>query len=131
MTMTLEQVRDELRRPWNQTSAFAWCAQLADAIDFHLSLPQPVAQGEAVALADAERIAQHAYIAGKRGYTFTGFVDELRSAATPAIPTGQRVVPAEPTEAMEQAAADYLDFPVKAHGLWEAMLAAAPDARGM
>jgi hypothetical protein len=66
-------------------------------IDAHLSQPQPVAQGEAVVvtLAEAERIAQHAYVAGKRGYTFPEFVDELRSAATPTIPTEQDAVDVE------------------------------------
>jgi hypothetical protein len=37
------------------------------------------------------------------------------------------MVPQEATAEIEQAAADYLDSPVKAHGLWAAMLAAAPE----
>jgi hypothetical protein len=102
---TLTQISAELRGTvspdYNQLHA------LADAIDAHLSQPQPVAQGEAmvVTLAEAERVAQHAYVAGKRGYTFTGFVAELRSAAAPTIPTVRRVVPVEPTEEMVLAAA--------------------------
>lgn len=51
-------------------------------------------------------------------------------AALASAPTadGWRLVPIEPTEAMEQAAADYLDACVKAWGLWRAMLDAAPSA---
>lgn len=110
MTMTLEQVRDELRRPWNQTSAFAWCAQLADAIDAHLSQPQPVAQGEAVAWMWERRYSNG-------GYSKVTFSDEQSAReyakdgesltspdlvyplyATPTIPAGHRVVTVEPTE---------------------------------
>ena len=39
---------------------------------------------------------------------------------------GWKLVPVASTEAIEQAAADYLDAFVKASGLWSAMLAAAP-----
>jgi len=48
------------------------------------------------------------------------------------IPTkpGHMVVPIEPTEAIEQAAADYLDSPVKAYGLWKAMLNATQGGKG-
>lgn len=51
--------------------------------------------------------------------------DQLASAP---VADGWRLVPIEPTEAMEQAAADYLDACVKAWGLWGAMLDAAPPA---
>jgi hypothetical protein len=69
----------------------------------------PVESAEVVvSLSEAERVAQHAYIAGKRGYTFTGFIDELRSAAKPrseGASDGWKAVPVEPTESMALAAA--------------------------
>jgi len=43
------------------------------------------------------------------------------------VRNGWQLVPIEPTEGIEQAAADYLGECVKAHGLWLAMLAAAPQ----
>ena len=59
----------------------------------------------------------------------------LHQIAEPAAPlvgmqevrNGWQLVPIEPTEGIEQAAADYLGECVKAHGLWLAMLAAAPQ----
>ena len=45
----------------------------------------------------------------------------------PVAPEGSKLVPVNPTEQMEQAAADYLGACVKAWGLWHAMLAAAPE----
>lgn len=54
-------------------------------------------------------------------------VRAIIAALTP--PEGYVLVPVEPTEEMQQAAADYLDAPVKAHGLWTAMLAARPEVK--
>ncbi|AVG40031.1 hypothetical protein [Achromobacter insolitus] len=60
-------------------------------------------------------------------YVLSGAVEVLSKLCSPAA-DGWRLVPIEPTEAMEQAAADYLDACVKAWGLWRAMLDAAPSA---
>lgn len=50
-------------------------------------------------------------------------------AAKPVVPDGWVLVPVEPTEQIEQAAADYLDAPVKAYGLWKAMIAAVQEGK--
>jgi hypothetical protein len=59
---------------------------------------------------------------------FQGFIAGQATRRAPVVPPGWRLVPIEPTDAMEQAAADYLGECVKAHGLWVAMLAAAPQS---
>ncbi|MFS4552056.1 hypothetical protein [Comamonas resistens] len=51
-------------------------------------------------------------------------LNDLLSAAPPA---GWKLVPVDPTDQMEQAAADYLGECVKAWGLWKAMIACAPE----
>lgn len=54
--------------------------------------------------------------------------DQLRALTTPpAPPKGWRMVPVEPTEAMEQAMADSLGACVKAYAVWADVLAAAPQ----
>ncbi|MGB6096405.1 MAG: hypothetical protein WBF95_08920 [Comamonas thiooxydans] len=65
----------------------------------------------------------------QRTATRTAVMQEILSAAPAAVavPDGWRLVPVDPTEQMEQAAADYLGECVKAWGLWKAMIASAPE----
>ena len=68
MTYTLLHVRDMLRNAPDQVGNIQLrkgdCADMADAIDAHLSQPQHVAQGEAVACKHP-RATEH-----PKGYTF-------------------------------------------------------------
>jgi hypothetical protein len=84
MTMTLVEVRDELMR-------LGWYGKMVAAIDFHLSQPQPVAQGEAVACAEVVTDPS----TGNRlvvTYFANGITPEVGTKLY-TIPTGHRVVP--------------------------------------
>lgn len=90
-----------------------------------------------VAAADRELVAAEIGVAKTDDSTdvasakLRALIDWHVSVATdPAVNGGYVLVPVEPSEAMQQAAADYLDVPVKAHGLWAAMLAARPEVPG-
>lgn len=138
MSMTIEQVRD-WHRQWakdsNMQGEYLIHIAMADAIDAHLSQPQPVAQGDAVGYAQV--------MPGSVGFTMAVFHAHKVAEGTPlyitTIPTGHRVVPVVPTESMVDAAwagdaADYVgEHKVlnSAEAVWEAMLAAAPDAGGV
>jgi len=145
--MRLEQVRDELIKEaeWYESRLGDYKTPdfraMADAIDFHLSQPQPVAQGEAVAwrvrIGDSD---MWGYADSKSDAEFIGkqsglphVVQELTT-----IPAGYRVVPVEPTEAMFLAyqeemchwsAMTYVDDD-GVYALWKAMLNAAPTGGG-
>jgi hypothetical protein len=95
---TLAQISAELRGmvapDYDQLHA------LADAIDFHLSQPQPVAQGEAVAEScklcsgRGERTADGSNGRRVRCKTCDG-TGKIALHATPTIPAGHRVVPVD------------------------------------
>lgn len=90
MTMTLEQVRDALRE-YQSTGHVFNVKSLADAIDFHLSQPQPVAQGEAVACAEVVIDPS----TGNRQlvtYFANGVTPDVGTKLY-TIPTGHRLVP--------------------------------------
>ncbi|UNV89415.1 MULTISPECIES: hypothetical protein [unclassified Comamonas] len=57
--------------------------------------------------------------------------DPLEEPQAVAVPEGWKLVPVDPTEQMEQAAADYLGACVKACGLWKAMIASAPECAAL
>lgn len=77
--------------------------------------PLPELPPEFINHEDYDVIVEYALAYGRQCF------DAARKA-----PDGWQLVPKEPTFEMQQAAADYLNACVKARGLWEAMLAAAP-----
>ena len=101
---------------WNTWQA----ARRAPAVPTRKQIEQYLYEQGAVTVSrDVAEAAGLARLAGK-----------MQSAPAAPVPQGWKLVPMEPTECMEQAAADYLDACVRAHGLWLAMLAAAPQPPG-
>jgi hypothetical protein len=101
--MKLEKVRDMLRAAPNSVGHIHLragdCADMADAIDAHMSQPQPVAQGEVVACAEVVTDPS----TGNRlvvTYFANGVTPEVGTKLY-TIPTGHRVVPVSDTEDMD------------------------------
>jgi len=124
------------------------CSQMADAVTAHLSQPQPVAQGEALAwqyrCITEEGPSKVWHMIDKETYdrwreTSWSRMEFRELFATPTIPTGYRVVPVEPTPEMLERAREVHapldgeddDFDYEFTRTWKAMIAASPSAGGV
>jgi len=158
MTYTLLQVLDILRAAPDHGGNIHLrpgdCTDLADAIEAHLSQPQPVAQGEVVAW--QRRVYLQPSEAEEGGWTewfdcspFSAEIitkakpegrypfEEVRPLyATPTIPTGHKFVPEDLPRPMCDVLAWHLEESRQGRHffvqhVWDKLLAASPSAGGV
>jgi hypothetical protein len=115
MTMTIEQVRDELIKEaeWYESRLGDYKTPdfraMADAIDFHLSQPQPVVQGEAVAWLDNHGNVYDELVMAQHNCD-PGSVPTPLYKSTPTIPTSYRLVPVDEfSDKVERALSELVD----------------------